>query len=417
MKNALLFCFLFLYILSPTFSVIPIQSSVLVLLPLFALNFLKGGFLKLDRKILIILFFLLFFAFYAGLIKSILYEYSAESDEYVFSKMLANNFIYLIAGVSLGAAYKADDGFISIMKFTVFAVALNSFLIILSFFIVDFRDVLESIMAENAASNIDYSEGFRLRGLAAGGGFALAAMTIIGSICLVLINFRGKIGTKTSFLLFIVFIVSQIFVARTGLIFTFVIFSFWLLYSLLLGKQKKDIIFSISFFILVSFFVFSYLYSSFQEQLSKVLPWAFELFNNLLSGNGLHTKSSDDLMTMFNVPSDLFKIIFGFGFYESSVDFRSDSGYVKSLYSVGVFGVVIYLFHVFMMLIYLPKKFPNFSIFFYVLLFFVLLMEIKGPILYQNYTARFIFLLYGLSFSLCKNVAHEKSFPSYTFSR
>lgn len=134
----------------------------------------------------------------------------------------------------------------------------------------------------------------------------------------------------------------------------------------------------------------------FSDKLASILPWAMEIFYNFLHGEGFRTNSTDELMSMYNVPSDLMKIILGFGFFEADISYRSDSGFIKTLYSIGLFSLPLYLYHVYFLLYYLPVKFKKYRFMFYLIFVFMMIMELKGPVFYQNYTSRVVFILYAL---------------------
>ena len=130
----------------------------------------------------------------------------------------------------------------------------------------------------------------------------------------------------------------------------------------------------------------------------EIIAWAFEWVDGIY-GKKLDSSSADDLKTMLYLPDDPFHLIFGIGFFEGKSEIypRTDSGYLKTILSIGVvFSLLLYL-----TLIYLFTKTINisreFKILIYPILIFLIIVEIKEPFIYQNFMGRIIMLLIGAS--------------------
>jgi hypothetical protein len=129
---------------------------------------------------------------------------------------------------------------------------------------------------------------------------------------------------------------------------------------------------------------------------AEISSWAFEWVDGLMSGE-VSSSSSDDLGTMLFLPHDVVHLFFGIGFFEGEGRLypRSDSGYVKTILSIGLlFGGVLYG-TIAWMFGQIRKVDRRYSLFVLSVLGFMFLVEIKEPFLYQNSAARLIFLLSG----------------------
>ena len=380
-----------MYLLSPTFALISIPTSIITFALVGVVYFLRNKYLSMTAYSIYVMLFFLFLSFYSGLIQLTLSDSDVASSNLIFLKIMINNAMYLLFGIMLLSTIMKDESISLFLKIIVLVVLINSILIIIASLFPEVKNLLESLLSQDYDSNLDYVNGFRARGLAAAGGFSLSALGIVTCIVCVFLCTNKKITSFQAFISILVITISQIFIARTGLYFCIAIFMSWYIYSIIFTKNRL-------FLIIIALFGFSILIISFDtygDKLAGVLSWAFELFNNISSGSGVHTSSTDDLLTMFNVPSDLLRIIFGFGFYEADVTYRSDSGFVRSLYSVGLFSIFIYLFHAYFLCKKLPKKYWLYKNMFIILFVLLFILEIKGPVFYQNYTARFLFILYA----------------------
>ena len=115
---------------------------------------------------------------------------------------------------------------------------------------------------------------------------------------------------------------------------------------------------------------------------------------------------------MLYLPDDPVHLLFGIGFFEGlgNIYPRTDSGYLKTILSIGVpLGILLYAVIIFMFF-----RVNRVSSKYFWLVVSVsgvmLLVEVKEPFLYQNFAARMIFLLSGAAmFILAKRRALAKA--------
>ncbi len=405
-KNKLImFLILFLYCFSPTFKFVEIASSLIVFAFVLFLSFIKKPFFLVKINVHIIYSLIVFFilGLYSWLIQLTLYNETLPSDNAIFFRLMINNFIYILFGYAFVCFFQKNITFDSFLKTMTSVIMINSIVILFSGFFPEFKDFIEVILSQQYESNINYAESFRLRGLSASGGFALSVVIVIGVIFSIFLNFNSLLSTKKTFAIIFTMASSQIFIARTGLFMSVILFLFWLLYVIFFKRDRLSIL----LMIVLGAVVLSIASTIFSAKLASILPWVMEMFDNFLHGKGLRTNSTDELMSMYNVPSDFMRIILGFGFFEADISYRSDSGFIKTLYSIGLIGLSLYLYHAYFLLYYLPVKFRKYRFMFYLIFVSMMIMELKGPVFYQNYTSRVVFILYALGL-YAKSISMDK---------
>ncbi|UJF23143.1 hypothetical protein [Shewanella sp. OMA3-2] len=342
---------------------------------------------KVKFHIYLCAFIILFLGFYSAVIE-IFFDYSDGS--FVFFKIAIN------AVASLFFSYffskfliKFNFNVYHVFKMFFYIATLNAMIVIFSFLIPDFRVFLESYLYQNINSNIDYeSVDWRLRGLAAAGG---ASTSVFMAFCMVLglIASRAKYIIPTKALCFsLIILVSQMFIARTGLMLGMFFIFFWFAIEFFKFKPK---------FVIFSFLLLMILFGCFyyfENEIQRILPFAFEVFYNLMSGDGASSESTKELMSMLTFPDRVQYLTLGFGCFEGCLLYRSDSGYLKTLAAIGLpLTMLVYLFLFFVLYSWLPKRIPYGSYFWKVMILFIFIIEIKEPFLYQNYLSRALIFL------------------------
>jgi hypothetical protein len=193
----------------------------------------------------------------------------------------------------------------------------------------------------------------------------------------------------------IVIVASNVFTGRTGLIFG-ALFLSALVFSLVFAAVKKGFSAAPKLVLLCVFlFLFANAVLGFDLD-AEARDWAFEWLEGLATGH-LRSESSDELGTMLFLPTQAHHLLFGIGFFEgdSTLYPRSDSGYVKTIFSVGlIFGAMLY-FGIGRMFWHVSRVPGGSRLLVICVLLFMFIVEIKEPFLYQNYAARVICLLSG----------------------
>jgi hypothetical protein len=146
---------------------------------------------------------------------------------------------------------------------------------------------------------------------------------------------------------------------------------------------------------------------------NKVLPWAFEMFQNN-SGGMFETRSSNELKTMYFMPS-FWTAVFGDGFYVNPKDptayyMNTDAGYMRHLLFYGVTGCILQL-SIYCCMFFQMAKFSSsvhgsliVKVFLLFLFVYFLLSHLKGDLLMgADMPIKLVFLLYVLFISFHSN--------------
>jgi len=346
--------------------------------------------------------------FYAGFITI----FSGTNDFGFASKM-----IYIITDPILGGVVislffikKLKFSISEILYCTLLATFLQSVLSILSYFFFGLNAFFSELLPN--VGNLTLDNTSRVRGFSNLGGSWLSVMVSLGVLAgLHLLSdekFRGK--TFGISLKLIVCLASTIVIGRTGLMLSLLFILIYLIKWLSQGKLIRNfgmVVLTIIILAGGSLLIFP----SIMDFVSNdTISWAFELFMKSDSGS-VSTASTDDLLSMLFLPHNAIDLIFGVGFYEHAIFgyARSDSGYVKTILSVGLLGFTLfYLTYIVLFIkiiknkiIYITKT----ATFFIVLVSMMLLVEIKEPYLQTLGITNFLFFIFFyLTNPLCEKV-------------
>jgi hypothetical protein len=355
-------------------------------------------------------FFIMLGVYY--LVLALIYDNNAfDFIKILISVILSVIFGWLLASFLVNHGADNINLLDSLIEMCVIGAILNSSIILVEFVFPEIKTVIESYMLQIVDSNINYAEHiFRLRGMASAGGAGLSVFNAIAILFLMYLVINKKFSAFFAILGAVVITCSNIFTGRTGLILS-LLFTFSLLIIVLVQNVKTGLYGVVRAVGVALFFSFllSFLFNYNLDP--EAAGWAFEWADNLEQGK-LESASSDDLKTMLFLPDDPIHLLFGIGFFEGigKIYPRSDSGYVKSVLSIGLLlSILLYAAVIFMF-----SRVSKVSSKYFWLVVSVsgvmLLIEVKEPFLYQNFTARMIFLLSGAAmFLLAKRRALKGS--------
>jgi hypothetical protein len=392
---------MFLFIYAPRLSVpFYINSSITIFLSFFIYYNKKLIYFKINSNLFILSLFLFFLALYNFGI-SLFYN----NNPVYFTTILISNIIYLSFGVMFYFFLFKEinnntifDNTILFFKIVLTCIILNSLIIIFEFIIPSFKIALESILYNdyNNDNIIQYADHpFWKRGFASAGGAAQSVFSSTGILISFLLFKNNKISFFNTISCILIILLSVIFIGRTGIIISIsytLIFLFYFLSTILFKKTLSiiKIILSLFFFSLIFIFIFKQL--DFDQ---GHLDWAFDWFD---SKNGIvENQSFEGAKNHIYLPDNPIHLLFGKGFFEGEdADYpRTDSGYIKTILSIGlIFSIFLYffIFYIFFKISISNKKLFTFFI---ILIFTLLITEFKEPFIYQNFLGRMIFSYLG----------------------
>lgn len=336
-----------------------------------------------------------FLAAYSAMMQ---YSLHGLDHEFHFPRIALNFILYLAVAVGVANVINSlSIGFGWLFGLVFFVAAANSLVLILEFNFPTVRIGIENWLVQSEDSNIDYMNvAWRLRGLAAEGGASLSVFMVLGVAA-------GTVAVHLRCIPIPVFIIGSsailvalISVARTGLYMSAVLLAIFIAAQLIFNLRNTwrpllgALIATIIYFWATA------------DNYNAVAPWAFELFNNFILTGQFRTASTDDLFTMLpsNPSSGALGLkgigdwVFGIGFFDGEADFRSDSGYMKTVYSVGIIGaLMMYGMFAYHLAIGVGRRIGVAAYVWIVFLGLLYISEIKEPFMYQNYAGRSLVMI------------------------
>lgn len=282
----------------------------------------------------------------------------------------------------------------TIILFIFATLVLNAVIILLQLSFDEFRAFIESFLTE--AGNINYTEGFRYRGLSASGGAGLSITLPVALILSLFLFQEKKLNLITLLVTMVILFSSGLVIGRTGLL---ILPIGALIYIVLTYKKSLSISIAINYFFFIA--LLTMLSISYYELISNWLTNKFGdgfmnyAFDFMLEGKeGLEKEGTTSMIIEFLgvLPLEFPEALIGYGFYGGSAFYPwTDSGYSRMFLSVGFpFGIIFYLV-VFYLFVsgYRNSKYKYLLI---SILAILLISEAKEPLLISGNASR-IFLI------------------------
>lgn len=399
MKFLFLFIILFFYILAPRINFfVPINTGVISALIFFFYSYkasLKSFKIKENIYFISFLLFLICYHFAFAM-------FYGNNSTY-FISILASLVVYTLFSFTLSAQLYSSEynslNIVKLIKIVVCIIFANSLIIILEFQYPPFKDLIESYLVNEVSSNISYAEHpFRLRGFSSSGGAGLSIINAASVwFCAVLAK-RRQINKSLALLFILVITLSNLFTGRTGLVYSIVFSIYFLIfvYFSRLNSNKLSIFRDIVIILIGISFMPEF------ELNDEIISWAFEWTKGFETGS-FSSASTDELNEMLFIPTDnIFNLFLGIGFFEGVNDFypRTDSGYLKTLLSVGLIFAILFYAIIFYKFFKITLRYKNLRLYIYPILILILISEVKEPFIYQNFLSRVIFLIIGMDIYL-----------------
>lgn len=271
--------------------------------------------------------------------------------------------------------------------------SIQSFIIFFCFLSPAFYEIIRHFQYEQIASVADsYLNSGIARGLALAGDQFFGLSAAYGLIFIFIGRYSTYYNNYKIYLLFLLLIVANFFVGRTG--FIGIIFAFFILVGAKVKYSKLlRIIQNVFICCLIAYIAYLTLVPAETKDAieNNVLPFAFELFYNMDKGHGFSSASSDHLLQMLSIPIESITYFIGTGRFtnaDGSYYMHTDSGYMRQLLFGGL-GYVIVSILLFISLFFnsvsIQKKFRtnwNFRLFTGGVIVYFLLLQIKGLTLF-----------------------------------
>lgn len=373
------------------------------------LIFLSTIFLKKNYVIKFKSESILVFGSLALIILYSLINYMYINDNYML-KVAINLTLYCIGTIILLNIFsKKEYIYDSIMDMIFLITFINSILIILMGTI----DVLQHFLQQFQKQTplLELAGHYRMMALNGQAGASLSLLTFFGAITYFYSNRFGKLK---SLFMFLTIVSSMIYIGRTGILF-FILYMF-ALYQVFIFKRLNILGTFLGNIILIFCFISTLelmTYIFYNLDIHPSVWTTLEPFVEMYTlESGMPRVIEFIIENFLFLPKSDFGLFFGVTglstFDTGSLGYRSDSGYVKMIFSMGLVGLFFYIVH-YLIFLFLSIKYLKYDRRFsyvVVLILFLFIFHIKELGLG---VVNFSFLVYITFFSLLYKQRYQKS--------
>jgi hypothetical protein len=320
----------------------------------------------------------------------------AGSYNFVFIQQTFWYFFECIFGSILLYKYlenRYDYKRVMYLLLTVFVI--QSVFVILTFVSDSLRDAINSALVINDDRDLST---YRMKGLTNSGGAGLSYIQTIGVLfgCVLWVQETKRANRFYLAIAMGVILTSQMFIARTGLIFTsLLIFMAYTQQAInkgsifILLKQLGWVVgLGLFFFQVLVMIIPEGRLASFQE---RVVGRSFEFIESYERTGEFRTTSTDVLKKMYILPDDDIELLFGIGEWDAAPGTRgyfqrrvpSDVGYVRAIYAVGlIMSIIFYSIYFNYIKVLLKSEYARQFLFLFLTLSIIFILgETKEPFL------------------------------------
>lgn len=267
--------------------------------------------------------------------------------------------IYSLSSIGLLGLYERTYGPVAIDRLVrdlVWGGAISALITLIIFTTPSVRAVTSSIIAGKIASSYPGMIGLRAYDLSIGGGTGYGLFNLV--LAIVMYLHKHLFAPRVRAVFYVLFALSTFASTRSVFLVGSTLGVLALIYNFSWRSAARffaNVMLAAGAILIVGWLSLSSgLLSSVvdSEQIDvlveKTIPWAFEIFLNYNEGEGLRSETTDIIANEQFLPDSWVGIAFGIGDFEP----LSDSGLVRTIFAVGVFGFAIqmivtgvFLFH------------------------------------------------------------------------
>lgn len=361
--------------------------------------------LRINIYLMLLITFIVIYPHIIGLTKGVV-DINLVRTQFSILAMIVTGFSIAIMS-DIYAKTNIDS--LVLTKFFIYAIILNSIVVLLEFLIPSFRSFIESLLMPS--SRTDYMVGLRFRGIASAGGASLSIAHGLSGVLLYYLYRKRLINPIFALVGILLCFSSLIFIGRSGILLLFVgIFFVHIMIKKTNAKRKiSNVISTFLAFLLIIVFVtnINYLYN--------MLPSFYQTYSLNLFLNGLEgIQNEGTLNSVINFivfPDSFVDLIFGIGNFSGGFEFGylfpGDPGIMKLSTAYGIpLAFMIYLL-IFIWCINLPSG--NLKEILFIMIIFFVIFEFKEPFLFKGYSSRIFWTLIGLSLYKQKLISFRRT--------
>lgn len=261
--------------------------------------------------------------------------------DFWFSRHAILDCSYLIAAIYImrkfpAATFKLTD----VVRLVATVITVQNIIAFIGYNVPALSDFITSIQSFESDDMIEFTRqrGVRIIGLGMAQFFHGGAISGLGVIAYCYLIKERAISVVRGGILLMTTLLTGMFIARTtfiglvGLLF-FVHFNF--------ATFRRAVKLLLTFALSVAIIYGIYL-QFFADKFS--LDWAFEFIINAINGGEVETESTNELKTMWRLPSDLKTWVIGDGRFTDQFGHyykRTDVGYLRTIYDLGLVGLAV----------------------------------------------------------------------------
>lgn len=408
-NNLLLILISFLYFYDTSLVFLPtlLSGRKIALVLLAFLFFRKKRLIKQDslyiiRKIMPILLIIILSIFVIILNLSVRFHSLFISNSQLFSNIYYL-FFFFIGLLFFYDIFNDDYQFAKTISYTHI---IQSAFVYIALLFPNFRDFTASILHQ--LGNIALNANFRIVGFTNTGGASVSLLLFSGMAALgyLIINGENTNRKKNYYLQYLFILIATFFVAKTGFYLGLFLFFILLIHTFISIKMSIKVVLKYTFSIILVLLTFVIILTIFEpETLRKTSELTLSFIEH-----GFNDPSIINLINM-EFPLSGKDLLLGTGIYRGNIDGTSivlqhDSGYVRSIFSMGlIVTILFYCSH--LMVLMKECKGVKKSVKIYIICFFLVLLfiEIKEAFFFKTYVQIIPFsLIFLYSKKHCRSV-------------
>lgn len=259
--------------------------------------------------------------------------------------------VYACSAATLVVLYRRSHSELALerlMRDIVLATTISAVIAITMYVIPAVRELISGLIVGTIANSWNGQKGIRAYDLSIGGGTAYGFFNLI--VMLMLYHRKTIFNPNSRIAIFILLSTVNFLTARSAFIVTIGLFFVGLIFNLAPSRLFPTALRSSSILFIIGGGAFLILglvsglpsvddggiISNFSQ---NTLPWALELFISLEKGDGPSSTTTTYMLEELFFPESILGLLFGMGDSAPS----SDSGLVRTIFAVGILGLVVHL--------------------------------------------------------------------------
>lgn len=270
--------------------------------------------------------------------------------DFAFALAWLKAFVYALSGVSVVLLYRRGHrahAAAVLLRHLVLCGAISALLSLIIFLNPALRAATGELIVGTIANSLAGQHGFRIFDLSIGGGTGYGLFNLV--LCIVLYRYPELFSRPARAALYALFAATILLSARSVLVVALMMALGAGVAHFRFDRALRGVACGIAVAVPAGLLLWGAVMSGalaglanaeqFESFVDNTLPWLFEVLYNFAAGEGLRSGTTDYMAEEFFFPDSLSGRVFGTGDFEPA----SDSGLVRTVFAVGVFGLALQL--------------------------------------------------------------------------